>query len=141
MLIPLTLRPAAEADLLILMITAIGKWLAALVQVQGPSRVRLASTLGYKIDQHAAHEDLISFALRFDPVIAPPPNPLSPSAPPPEDECRIALAILESSARRRDVDAFLEQRPDLHEEMVGETERLLTEARYEVATYRQWLAL
>ena len=48
---------------------------------------------------------------------------------------------LERSAQRRDVDTFLKQRPDLHEEMVGETERLLAEARYEVAAYRQWLAL
>ena len=73
----------SEADLLILMIAAIGKWLSKLVQVQGPSRVQLASTHGYRIDSVAAREDLVSFALRFDPVITAPPDALSPTAPPP----------------------------------------------------------
>ena len=129
----------SEADLLILMIAAIGKWLSALVQVQGPSRVQLASTHGYRIDPVAAREDLVSFALRFEPVFAASPDPLSPTAPAPEDECTTAKAILKRSARRLDVDTILEQQPDLHEELIGETARLLADARYDPAGYRLWL--
>ena len=129
----------SEADLLILMIVAIGKWLSKLVQVQGPSRVQLASTHGYRIDPVAAWEDLVSFALRFDPVIAASPDALSPTAPDPEDECTTAKAILKRSAHRLDVDSILKQRPDLHEELIGETEKLLALARYDVARYRPWL--
>ena len=73
----------SEADLLILMIAAIGKWLSALVQVHGPSRVELASAHGYRIDPVAAREDLVSFALRFDPVITMSPDAFSPTAPGP----------------------------------------------------------
>ena len=130
----------SEADLLILMIAAIGKWLSALVQVHGPSRVQLASTHGYRIDPVAAREDLVSFALRFDPVIAASPDPLSPTAPAPVDECATAKAILKRSANRLDVDNILQRQPDVREELIGETERLLADARYEVAGYRQWLA-
>ena len=129
----------SEADLLILMIAAIGKWLSTLAQVQVPSRVQLASTHGYRVDPGAAREDLVSFALRFDPVIAASPDALSPTAPAPEDECTTAKAILRRSARRIDVDTILEQQTDLHEELIGETERLLAAARYEVAAYRAWL--
>ena len=55
------------------------------------------------------------------------------------DECATAKAIVRRSALRLDVDTFLEQQSDLHEELIGETERLLAVARYEVAGYRQWL--
>ena len=57
------------------------------------------------------------------------------------DECAIAKAILKRSARRVDVDTILEQQQDLYEELIGETERLLAAARYEVASYRPWLTL
>ena len=129
----------SEADLLILMVAAIGKWLSKLVQVQGSSRVQLASTQGYRVDPVAAREDLVSLALRFDPIITASPDALSPTAPTPEDECTTAKAILRRSAHLLDVDTILKQQPDLYEELIGETERLLAVARYEVTGYRQWL--
>ena len=121
------------------MTAAIGKWLSVLVQTVGRSRVELASTHGYRVDPGAAGEDLVSLALRVEPVIAAPPDALSPTAPASVDECATAKAILKRSARRLDVDTILEQQPDLHEELIGETERLLADARYEVAGYRPWL--
>ena len=129
----------SEADLLVLMIAAIGKWLSKLVQAQGPSRVQLASTHGYRIDPVAAREDLVSFALRFEPVIVASRDPLSPTPPTLEDECTTAKAILKRSARRLDVDTILIERPDVLEELIGETEQLLADARYEVTDYRPWL--
>ena len=41
-------------------------------------------------------------------------------------------------ARRLDVDIILKQQPDLNEELIGETERLLADARYDPG-YRLWL--
>ncbi len=128
-----------EHDLLILMTTAIGKWLSELVQVYGPSRVQLASTHGYRIDPVSVSEDLVSLALRFDPVLAAVPDALSPTVPAPVDECAIAKAILRRSDRRLDVDTILEQRPELHEELVSETVGLLEAARYDAQSYRAWL--
>ncbi len=131
----------SEADLLNLMTVAIGKWLSALVKVHAPSRVELASTHGYRVDPVAAREDLVSLALRVEPVIVASPDALSPTAPALEDECTTAKAILKRSASRLDVDTILEQQPDVYEELIGETERLLADARYEVAGYRPWLTL
>ena len=129
----------SEADLLNLMTVAIGKWLAALVRAHGLSRVELASTHGYRVNPLAVREDLVSLALRVEPVIVASPDALSPTAPTLEDECMTAMAILKRSTRRLDVDTILEQQTDLHEELIGETERLLADARYEVAAYRAWL--
>ena len=129
----------SEADLLKFMTVAIGKWLSALMQAQATSHVELASTHGYRVNPVAAQEDLVSLALRVEPVFAASPDALSPTAPISEDECTTAKAILRRSAHRLDVDTILEQQPDLLEELTGETERLLADARYEVAGYRQWL--
>ena len=131
----------SEADLLNLMTVAISKWLSVLVQAHGHSGVELASTHGYRIEPIAVREDLVSLALRVEPIIAASPDSLSPTAPTPEDECTTAKAILRRSAHRLDVDNILERQPDLHEELIGETERLLADARYEVADYRPWLTL
>ena len=129
----------SETDLLTLMTTAIGKWLSALVQVHGPSRVELVNTYGYRVNPIANQEDLVSLAFRFDPVFAAAPDALSPTPPAPVDECETAKAILKRSVGRLDVDNFLERQPDLHEELIGETEQLLANARYDVNGYRTWL--
>ena len=128
-----------DADLLVLMTAAISKWLSALVRAQGPSRIELASTHGYRVNPVAVREDLVSFALRVEPVIVASRDPLSPTPPTLEDECTTAKAILRRLARRLDVDTLLKQRPDVYEGLVRETERLLADARYKVTDYRQWL--
>ncbi|MXY44322.1 MAG: hypothetical protein F4Y50_09805 [Dehalococcoidia bacterium] len=128
------------ADLLKLMTVAIGKWLSALVRVHAPSRVELASTHGYRVDPLSAQEDLVSLAVRVEPVIAAAPDALTPTAPTPEDECTTAIAILKRSASRRNVDAILEQHMDVREELISETEQLLADARYDVSGYRTWVA-
>ena len=129
----------SEADLKRLFIVAICKWLSKLVQYQARSGVELASTQGYRVAPDATQEDLVSLALRFEPVMTPPEDSLSPTAPPQMDECAIAKAILRRSNRCLDVDDILNQHPDLLEELTDETERLLTNARYEVTGYREWL--
>ena len=130
----------SDADLLVLMTAAIGKWLSALVRAQGPSRIELASIHGYRVNPVAVREDLVSLALRVEPVTVASRDPLLPTPPTLDDECTTAKAILKRLASRRDVDTILEQDPDMYEELVGETERLLADARYKVTDYRQWLA-
>ena len=131
----------SDVDLLKLMIAAIGKWLAALVQAQAPSCVELPSTHGYKVNPAAVCEDLVSIALRFEPVIKAPMEALSPSLPTSNGmECDNAKRILRRSAQRLDVDAILAERPDLNEELIDEITRLLAQARFDVTDYREWLA-
>ena len=137
-----SINPAAcsEADLLNLMIVAIGKWLSKLVQRQAPSRIDLESTQAYRVNPRAVQEDLVSLALRFDPVIEATTDPLSPTSPTPVDECTIARDILKRSKERQNVDEILEHEPDLLETLTHETERLLTLAHYDAGAYRQWLS-
>ena len=130
----------SERDFRTLMTVAIGKWLSVLVQAIGPSRVELASTHGYRIDPAAAYEDMVSLAIRFEPVIAAPPDVFSPTAPTSVDECATAKAILRRSTHRLDVDTILKERHDVREELITETERLLKLARYKVEDFRSWLA-
>jgi len=130
----------SDVDLLNLMVVAIGKWLAALAQAQALSSVELASTHGYKVNPTAPCEDLVSIALRFEPVIEASADALSPSPPISTTECDNAKRILKGAARRLDVDAILAKEPDLNEELIQETTRLLAQARFDVTTYRKWLA-
>ena len=74
--------------------------------------------------------------LRIEPAIVASPDALSPTAPTLEDECTTAMAILRRSAQRLDIDNILDEQQDVREEMIGETERLLADARYEVTGYR-----
>ena len=136
-----TIDPAtcSEADRLILMTVSIGKWLSMLVQSQAPNRIELASTHGYRVVPDAAQEDLVSLALRFEPVFEVPTDPLSPTTPAPQDECATAKAILRRSNRRLDVDNILDQQPELLEELIVEMEKLLADARYDATKYRAWL--
>ena len=129
----------SESDLLNLMTVAIGKWLAALVRVHSLSHVELASTHGYRVNPHAIREDLVSLALRVEPVIKASPDPLAPTAPTLDDECATAMAILKRSTHRLDVDTILEQQLKVREELIDETEELLDKARYDVTGYRAWL--
>lgn len=132
-------RGCSGQDFLCLMVVALAKWVFALAQAHGPNRVELASTHCYRVEPGAACEDLVSLAIRVEPVIAAPPDALSPSPPGPIDECAIAEAIAKRTGARRDVDAILAERVDLHQALASETEALLTLARYDVAKYRAWL--
>lgn len=130
----------SEDDFLCLMVVALAKWASALAQAHGPNRVELASTQAYRVHPEAGCEDLVSLALRFEPVIAAPADALAPTPPGPIDECEIAKGIARRAAARRDVDAILGDRVDLHEELTAEAEALLAVARYDVTGYRAWLA-
>ena len=129
----------SQADLLHLMTVAIGKWLSAMMQVQGTSRLELASVQGYRVDPKSPCEDLVSLALRFNPVIEASPDPLSPTPPAPMDECEIAKSILRRSTNRIDVDEALLDDQELQEELIEESQVLLAQARYDAAGYRTWL--
>ena len=129
----------SEADYLNLMIVALGKWLARLVQASRTSQVVLSSTLGYRVANDARCEDLVSIALRCDPIVARPEDALSPSPAPPFDECETAKRIVRRTASRKDVDSLLESDPDAREALVVEMEGLLATAHYGTSQYRPWL--
>ena len=134
------LAACSEQDYLCVMIVALAKWLAAHAQAHGPNRVELASTQAYRVNSNATCEDLVSLALRFEPVIATPPDALAPTPPEVIDECYIAERIARRARARKNIDDILAGDPGLDEERAVETEVLLLEARYDVKPYRSWLA-
>ena len=129
----------SAANYLKLMIVALGKWLAKLVQASRTSQVKLVSTLGYRVVKSSPCEDLVSIALRCEPIVVPPENALLPAPPKPFDECETAKRIVRRAAKRKDVDSMLEADPDMHEALTVEMEELLTAARYDRSAYREWL--
>lgn len=136
-----TIEPleCSQQDYLNVMIVALAKWLSALAQAQSPNRVELASTHTYRVLPQSGCEDLVSLALRFDPIIQAPPDALAPAPPPPIDECLIAEGIARRARARKDVDGLLADQPALYDALAAETEALLLQARYDVTGYRAWL--
>lgn len=128
----------SEPDFLCVIVVALAKWVSALAQVHGPNHIELASTHGYRVAPGGACEDLVSLAIRVEPVIAAPSDSLSPSLDP-LDECAVAEGIARRATARRDVDAILAERVELHDALIDETEALLMLARYDVSGYRAWL--
>lgn len=123
-----------------LMLLSLCKWLLVLTRV-APTRVQLASSQSYKVEPAAGCHDLVSFALRIDPVIAAPLDPLSPAnSAVVVDECADAARMARRIARVKDVDAIVSENAQLMEELIAETEDLLRQARYDVSGFRPWLA-
>jgi hypothetical protein len=138
---PANIVPASfpEPVFLRVVLIALCKWLLALGQTQSANRVELASCLGYRVNRGAPCEDLVSFALIFEPVIEPTANPLRAEPAPPVDECSEAARMARRARSFKDVDGILDGDAALHEELVRETSELLRAARYNPDEFRSWL--
>jgi len=132
-----------EDGLLRVFLTSLCKWLVGMaIGIVPPWRVELKSVVGYRVDHGAAHEDLISLALRFDPTFEPVDDALdiaNQEANVP-DECELATKVLKRVANRRDVDQILAGDVVLNDQMVTATAELLEVARYDVAAFHAWVA-
>jgi hypothetical protein len=125
-----------------ILVTCICKWLLALTQ-QPPTVVDLAEPMGYRVAAAASGMDMISLALRFEPVVAPAADPvgLGTAVGGQVDECAIAAKIPAKVLATVDVDGLLARDTALFGGLVEEMERLLVEARYDVSGYRAWLGV
>jgi hypothetical protein len=134
---------AATADgLLAVFLTGLCKWFLGLALAhQPPTSVELRSVIGYRVNQGAEHEDLISLALRFTPTFVPATDPIGlanqqVAAP---DECALSTRALKRVAKRVDADKLLADTAGLKQEMIDATAALLVLARYDEAAYRTWV--
>jgi hypothetical protein len=138
------LRAAANTTdgLLAVFLTGLCKWFLGLaLELKPPTTVILRSVIGYRVERHAEHEDLISLALRFKPTYLPPSDSLGlashrDAAP---DEYQLATNALKQVARRHDADKRLIDDAELNQEMIDATSALLGLARYDVDAYRVWV--
>jgi len=115
------------------------KWLLNLAQDQSPNRLELASCQGYRVDSAAACADMASLAIRVEPVIATPQEPLRPGSSVHLDECANSARLARRVLSLKDVDKLVAGNAKLLEALIVETEDLLRLARYDVARYRPWL--
>lgn len=130
------------AGLLPVFLIGLCKWFVTLALVhRPPSSVEVRSVFGYRVNQGAEDEDLISLALKFTPTFVPPGDPLGlanqPVAAP--NECTLSTRALKRVAKRIDADQKLAENADLHQSMADATAHLLSLARYDVEAYKAWL--
>lgn len=119
------------------------KWILGLAIGQNPpSKVEVASTIGYRVDGKSEHDDLISLAIKFEPVVGPinDPTGLSKAENKTVDDCPLSEKILRRILGRRRADEILSADEVLYKNMVSATEDLLALARYDVAAYRDWIS-
>jgi hypothetical protein len=140
------LLAAAETPegILPVFLTGLCKWFLGLALAhQPPISVELCSVVGYRVNQGATQEDLISLALRFTPTFVPPGDPLGlankPAAAP--DECVLSTRVLKRVAKRVDADKKLSDDHALKQTMIDATASLLEIARYDVEAYKTWLTV
>ena len=121
---------------------AILKWILGLV-AGGPASLSVNSAQSYRVDQASTVDDLVSIAMRVDPVVGGAGDSvgLSTGVPTSIDECAQAAKIPKRLAKRVAVDAILSENEDIRETCMAESEDLLRSARYDTAGYRQWASL
>lgn len=135
---------AAETPvgLLPIFLTGLCKWFVALaLGHQPPTSVELRSVFGYRVDKGAAHEDLISLALKFTPTLLPASDPLGLANQPvvAPNECTLSTRALKRVVKRIDADKKLADDAALYQSMADATGHLLCLARYDMEAYKAWL--
>ena len=122
-------------------LVGICKWVLGIAVQHPPSKVEVKSVIGYRVDAKAMHDDLISLALRFEPIFAPAADPLglanTPAALP--NECDLSAKAVKRLGKRKCADEILAADANLLNEMVTSTASLLALARYDVEAYYEWL--
>ncbi len=120
------------------------KWMFGLAIGQNPpSKVKVKSTIGYRVAASAEHDDLISIALRFEPTFRPPNDPLGLATTPTSStsECELSVRAVKrlTNDNRRCADKILEKDPGFQNKLITETADLLELARYDRAAFYDWV--
>jgi hypothetical protein len=118
------------------------KWFLGFVIRQNPtSEMGVKTVLGYRVLHSAEAEDMVSIAIRFDPVheALEDSSHLASAKPTKPDECVSATSILKRIKNLFDVDAYLLSETAVRDEMIEAMCSLLEAARYDTDEYRRWI--
>lgn len=118
------------------------KWMLGLTLGQNPPcKIEVKSTIGYRVNMGAAHDDLVSIALRFEPTFEAIDDPIGLSAMPVivPDECSLSVKVLGRVIKRICADEIIAKNSALFDQLTLATENLLELARYDVDAYRVWM--
>lgn len=123
-------------------LTALCKWIAGIAVGQNPpSKVEVKSVLGYKVDENAEHQDLVSLAIKIEPTLIPGHDKIGlvhHQHQPAPNECNIAAQALNRVAALKNVDQILLDDTKLMNEMISTSASLLEASRYDISNYTQW---
>ncbi len=122
-------------------LVGICKWFLQFAVGQNPpSKMEVKAIHGYRVVKDSEMEDMVSIAIRFDPLHGPIEDPikLAGAEPAKIDECDLATAALKRVSNLLDVDEYLSSASDVRDEMVEAMCVLLDAARYDADEYRQW---
>jgi len=132
-----------EAHFLPLFLCGLCKWMLNLAgRLKPPSTLAIKSVVGYRIDQTAPYEDLVSVAARFEPAFTPVADAMGlahKESPSGVDECDFAVKAIRRIAKLANADEILRNNSQLRAEMVEATANLLSVARYDPDAYREWV--
>lgn len=132
---------ATDLGLQRIVLTGLCKWLLSLTAgQQPPTSMEVKSLLGYRVKPGAPAEDMVSIAIRFQPLHVPPVDPiqLSKAQSSAIDECELAEKAAARVSTLNDVDDILQSDSELNGEMTDAMCALLESARYDVDAYRKW---
>jgi hypothetical protein len=119
----------------------LSKWLLKFsIEQTPPSKLEVKNVLGYRINRGSEAEDMISIAIRFEPVHSSQADSIGLATVKPVhlDECALAEKIVHAIYGLVDVDDVLDSDPKLKAEMIEATWTLLEPARYDRARYLKW---
>ncbi len=131
-----------EGGLMSVFITGICNWLLNMAADQRPpTKVEVKSVVGYRVNSASTNADLISVALRFEPLFTANIDQvgLATNATPPMDLCSLSTRAIKRIASFKDVDDILANDSELSSQMIEDMAGLLEQARYDTQAYREWL--
>ena len=120
----------------------ISKWLISLGLSAMPSwRVEVLDSLSYKVKPQNPHQDIVSIAFKFIPIVAVPADKYmlsSISGGTEVNECELATKVVNIIQGTTDCDEQLREDPELLEEIAESCSLLMEQARYDKDNFKQW---
>jgi len=134
---------ATSGGLLTVYLVGLCKWLLGLAITQNPpTDVEVKSVIGYTVESGAGSLDLVSLAIRFQPLTTTTDDPmgLANLGGQAVHECQLATAALKRLDKRVDADLVLAEDAALAGKLTAAMADLLTLARYDPDAYLHWVA-
>ena len=126
-----------EQQLLVVNLAGLMKWLGGMCISESGWNMETVAVDSYTIWSGSPIEDLFSVAIRFVPISSPARDPvgLGAAQPQKDDECRIALEIMDRLIHRRNVDEVFRDDKGLYERIVADKANLLKSAGFDLRLY------
>jgi hypothetical protein len=139
----IALDSCSERDFAAVVFIGMCLWMYGLGDRPVPQRMSAISAFQYRVRDGSKVPDMVSLVVRVSPKVAVPidESGLTPTAKnsPPPDKCAQLSQILGRHSKIVDIEARIAGDPELREQLVEETARLLELLRIDRAAYLSWV--